>query len=167
MILLDDGTLGRQSVPYSLDAAGQLNGYAVQMLSAEGFTVFYHRGPPMGAAMETPEEPGRFRDDVERVVAQLAREGQIDPARMGVSGWSRAGDYTYSIVIHSSIPFAAATINDGGGVEYNEGMRTFSEEELSRIRTPLVLQPHGPRSLSLLASVADRVTALGKPVEVL
>ena len=167
VILLDDGTLGRRGEPYFLDAAWQLNGHAVQMLAGEGFMVLYHRDPPMGDAMETPDEPRRFREDVERAVAQLDREGLIDPARVGVSGWSRAGYHTNSLVIHSSIPFAAATINDGGGVEYNEGMRPFSDEELARISTPLLLQPHGPLTLSLLAPMADRMTALGKPVEVL
>ncbi|MEJ0038023.1 MAG: hypothetical protein WDO68_18430 [Gammaproteobacteria bacterium] len=46
-------------------------------------------------------------------------------------------------------------------------MRPFTDEELKRIRTPKLFEPHGVSSLVSLGSMADRMRALGRPVEIL
>jgi len=107
------------------------------------------------------------REYLESAVAELDKEGLIDPKRVGLSGWSRAGYYTDYMLIHSSINFAAASAIDGGGVEYNDGMRAFSDDELKHIRTPKLLEAHGLTSLVWLAGMADRMTSLGKPNDIL
>jgi hypothetical protein len=70
-------------------------------------------------------------------------------------------------MIHSSIAFAAATDIDGGGTEYNDGRRPFTDKELKRIRTPLLFESHGLFSVVHHGAMADRMSALGKPVDIL
>jgi dipeptidyl aminopeptidase/acylaminoacyl peptidase len=167
VILLDDGTLGREGEPFLFDGAWQLSSHATQMLAAQGFMVLYKREPPLRDVIETPAEPERIRQDTEQVVAQLDREGLIDPARVGISGWSRAGFYTSYLVIHSSIKFAAAINTDGGASEYTDGMRPFTDQELAQIRTPVMFQSHGLWSLTYHGYMADRMNHLDRPTEML
>ena len=56
---------------------------------------------------------------------------------------------------------------DGGQYEYLEGYRPFWDGELARVRAPLLLQSHGPRTLLSHAHLADRLDALGGRVELL
>lgn len=168
LILLDDGTLRQEGEPYLLDAAWQLSGHAIQMLAAQGFVVLYPREPKaLRGVMETPKEGDYMRQHLEAIVAQLDREGLIDRTRVGLSGWSRAGYWTDYLLMHSSIPFAAATQIDGGAREYTAGMRPFTDDELKRIRTPLLFEPHGLTSLMLMSAMSDRLDALGKQSEIL
>ena len=138
VVLFDDGTLHREGEPFLLDAAWQLSGHAIQMLAARGFMVLYTREPSMRDVVETNSEGERIREYVESAIDHLDRAGLIDPRHVGLAGWSRAGYYTQYMLIHSSFPFAAAESIDGGGAEYNEGMRPFTDAELQRIRTPLL-----------------------------
>jgi dipeptidyl aminopeptidase/acylaminoacyl peptidase len=168
VILLDDGTLGQSGTSFLLDGAGQLSGHAIQMLAAQGFVVLYVREPAsLRRVMGTPQEGEHMREHIESAVAQLDYAGLIDPQRIGISGWSRAGYHTDYLLMHAAIPFAAATQIDGGAREYTAGMRPFTDEELQRIRTPLLFEPHSPRELVVLAGMADRLDALGKPTDVL
>ena len=167
VVLLDDNTMGRVGEPYLLDASWQLSGHAIQMLAAQGYVVLYPREPILRDVVETDAEGKRVREYLESAVAELDKEGLIDPKRVGLSGWSRAGYYTDYMLIHSSINFAAASAIDGGGVEYNDGMRAFSDDELKHIRTPKLLEAHGLTSLVWLAGMADRMTSLGKPNDIL
>lgn len=167
VVLLDDNTLRFGTEPFLFDGAWQLSSHATQMLAAQGFMVLYKREPSMRDVMETPAEAERVREDMERVVAQLDREGLIDPSRVGVSGWSRAGFYTSYLMIHSSIKFAAAINTDGGASEYTDGMRPFTDRELSQIRTPVMFQSHGLWSLVYHGYMADRMNQLGRPAEIL
>jgi dipeptidyl aminopeptidase/acylaminoacyl peptidase len=135
------------------------------MLAAQGFVVLYPREPHLHNVVETPQEGVHICEHIESAVAQLDRAGLIDPKRIGISGWSRAGYHTNYLMIHSSIAFAAATAIDGGGIEYNDGMRPFTDEELKKIRTPLLFESHGLTAVVHLSAMADRMTALGKPVD--
>ncbi|HEY5755677.1 MAG TPA: hypothetical protein VIU34_07630, partial [Steroidobacter sp.] len=167
VILLDDNTMRVGTAPFLFDGVWQLSSHATQMLAAQGFMVLYKHEQSMRDVMETPAEAERVRQDTERVVAQLDREGLIDPTRVGISGWSRAGFYTSYLVIHSSIKFAAAINTDGGASEYTDGMRPFTDAELSQIRTPVMFQSHGLWSLVYHGQMADRMNQLGRPAEIL
>jgi dipeptidyl aminopeptidase/acylaminoacyl peptidase len=168
VLLLDDGTLGQEGEPFLIDAALQLSGYAIQALADNGFVVLYAREPKsLRRVIGTHDEGEHMREHVESAVAVLVRRGLIDPARVGLSGWSRAAYYTNYTLIHSSMPFAAAAQIDGGGLEYTEGTRPFSDLELTRIRTPILFEAHGLFSLILSTAMADRLDALRKPTEIL
>jgi dipeptidyl aminopeptidase/acylaminoacyl peptidase len=168
VVLLDDGTLGHEGEPFIFDGVMQLSGHAAQMLAARGFMVAYLREPKsIRDVVETPAEGEAIRTEVEALIAHLDRDGLIDSARVGISGWSRAGYYVDSLLIHSNFRFAAATQIDGGGAEYNEGMRPFTDAELAHIRAPLLFEPHGLRSMVWFGPMADRLDALGKPTEIL
>ncbi|WJI16111.1 hypothetical protein MWN52_02025 [Pseudoxanthomonas winnipegensis] len=167
VILLDDGTLGREGEPYLFDGIWQLSSHATQMLAAQGFMVLYTREPPMRDVVETAGEGPRILADIETAVARLDRDGLIDPARIGIAGWSRAGYYVSYLMIHSSIRFAAAINIDGGAVEYTERMRPFTDAELVRITTPVLFHSHGLPSLVHHGAIADRLLAMRKPAEIL
>jgi len=168
VVLLDDGVLRQEGEPFLLDGTLQLSGHALQMLAASGFVVLYPREPlSLRSVIETPREGVYKREHISSAIAELDRAGLIDPARVGVSGWSRAGYHTDDLLMRSGFRFAAASQIDGGTREYTEGMRPFTDEELRRIRTPLLFEAHGPASLVSHAAMADRLEALGKPVELL
>jgi dipeptidyl aminopeptidase/acylaminoacyl peptidase len=168
VILLDDGTLRQEGEPFLLDAAWQLSGHAIQMLAAQGFVVLYPRETPaLRGVIETKQEGEVKREHIETAIAELDRAGLIDPTRVGISGWSRAGYHAHYLMIHSPGTFKAATTIDGGTYEYTSGMRPFLDEELQRVRTPLLLEAHGPGSLISHGAMADRLDALGKPVDIL
>jgi dipeptidyl aminopeptidase/acylaminoacyl peptidase len=167
VILLDDGTLRKEGEPYLLDGAWQLSGHATQMLAAQGFMVLYTREPPMRDVVETPAEGERIRTYTEAAVAKLDRDGLIDPSRIGIAGWSRAGYYTSYLLIHSSIKFAAASNIDGGASEYTDRMRPFTDGELKKVSAPILFNSHGLWSLVYHGAMADRLLALGRPADIL
>lgn len=108
-----------------------------------------------------------MREHVESAVARLNDSGIADASRVGLSGWSRAGYHTDCILMRSRLQFAAATQIDGGSREISPVARPFTDEELLRIRTPLLMQSHGLFSLVNMSVMADRLEAFGRPVEVL
>jgi dipeptidyl aminopeptidase/acylaminoacyl peptidase len=167
VVLLDDNTLRKEGEPFLFDGVWQLSSHATQMPAAQGFMVLYKREPPIRDVVQSREESERVRLDTERVVAQLDSEGLIDPTRVGISGWSRAGYYTCYLLIHSSIKFAAAVNVDGGASEYTEGMRPFTDEELQRIATPVMFHSHGLWSLTYHGMMADRLNHMDRPAEIL
>lgn len=167
VILLDDGTMRKEGEPFLFDGVWQISSHAAQMLAGQGFMVLYPREPRMRDVVETPEEGERMRRDTEAAVAQLDRDGLIDTARIGVSGWSRAGYYVSYLLIHSSIRFAAAVNTDGGASEYTDHMRPFTDEELKHITTPLMFQSHGIWSVVYHGAMADRLNAFNRPVDML
>ena len=138
------------------------------MLAAQGFMVAYTREPhSLHDSVETQAAGEEMCDSIETLIAKLDASGLIDPTHVGISGWSRAGYYTDYLLIHSHFRFAAATTIDGGGSEYNAANRPFTDAELLKIRTPLLIEPHGQSSLVMFAPLVDRLDSLGKPVELL
>lgn len=146
---------------YLIDGRHNLSGHAAQPLAAEGFVVLYIGGPPSGDVAE------HVRVNVEEAVRALGRRGLVDTLRVGVSGWSRSAWYTDHLLIHSTLPFAAATQIDGGTVDYGARLRPYTDEELSRIRAPLLLEHHGLLQFAYAGAMADRLRTMGKAVDVL
>jgi dipeptidyl aminopeptidase/acylaminoacyl peptidase len=168
VMLLDDDLLGQDGAPFLFDGADQLNANAARTLAGNGILVLYSRTPrSLSGITQTAEEGKRMCETVEGAIRTLDGAGLVDPRRVGISGWSRAAYHVDYILIHSSIPFAVASQVDGGTVEYSEGFRPFWDDELKRIRTPLLLEPHGFPSLVGMMSMADRLQAFGKPNEIL
>jgi dipeptidyl aminopeptidase/acylaminoacyl peptidase len=105
--------------------------------------VFYLDGPNLGSRASTSAFPGRaffregvlmlamraqpgraaFKDDVHQnlvfnegvrgAVKALVKEGRVDPARVGVIGWSATGEKVLNLLTFSDLPIRAATIADG------------------------------------------------------
>jgi|GEM_PF-1176680 len=152
---------------YLIDGAFNLSGHEIQPLAAAGMMVLFIGEPPsLRPYIESQEEGVRVMENTEAAIRWLARQGYVDTLRVGISGWSRAAYYTDYTVIHSRFPYAAATQIDGGTAEYNDRIRPFTDAELGRIRTPMLLEPHG-LSLISAGAMANRLKAMGKPVDIL
>ena len=169
VVLLDDGTLRQEGEPFLLDAAWQLSGHAIQMLAAQGFVVLYPRETPaLRGVIETKQEGEVKREHIETAIAELDRAGLIDPRRVGISGWSRAGYHTHYLMIHSPETFKAATTFDGGAYRvhrrhapvHRRGAATRSGRRCSSSRTVRA-------ALSATAPWPIGSTRSGKPVEIL
>lgn len=166
--LFDDGLLRRTSAPFLIDGGSHLSGHPIQALAARGIAVLFSREPSsLREVMETPDEGEYLRDHVESAIRHLDERGIVDTNRVGISGWSRAGFYTDYVLIHSSMPFAAATQIDGGTVDYLDHGRPFHDDELACIHTPVLLEAHGPGSFIGMAAMADRLNSLGGAGELL
>jgi dienelactone hydrolase len=161
---------------YLIDGRYNLSGHAAQPLAAHGFMVLFigesqynrTRTPtPGNRPRRLPSEIEAARENVDEAIRALARRGYVDTLRVGLSGWSRAAWYTDQLLIHSPFPFAAATQIDGGTRQYDARLRPYTDEELGRIRTPLLLQHHGLLQLVYAAGMADRLRAMGRPVDLL
>jgi dipeptidyl aminopeptidase/acylaminoacyl peptidase len=161
---------------YLIDGRHNLSGHAAQPLAAHGFMVLfigesqYNRTRTPTARTRPrrlPSEIEAVRENVAEAIRALARKGYVDTLRVGVSGWSRSAWYTDQLLIHSPFPFAAATQIDGGTRQYGARLRPYTDEELRRIDTPLLLQHHGLLQLVYAAGMADRLRAMGKPIDVL
>lgn len=151
---------------FLIDGRLNLSGHAAQPLAAHGFMVLFIGTPP-SSRPETPSETPAMRANVEGAVRALIEKGYVDSLRVGVSGWSRSAYYTENLLMHSSIPFAAASQLDGGSREYADRTRPYTDEELGRIRTPMLIQAHGQLSLIYSGGFADRLRAQGVTVELL
>jgi len=114
---------------------------------------------------------------VESGVHYLDQLGLIDPAKVAISGWSRAAYYTDYLIAHSKVRFAAASDEDGGG-NYDLFMRKdggASKSEwlvddlvdlhLRDIHTPLLSEEHGPESLLVQAQLISRLRDMHKPID--
>lgn len=151
---------------FLIDGRHNLSGHAAQPLAAHGFMVLFIGEPP-SARPGTRTEIEVNRTNIEEAIRSLARSGYVDTLRVGVSGWSRSAWYTDQLLMRSAFPFAAASQIDGGTLAYDAGDRPYTDEELARIRTPLLMQPHGFHQLAYAGTMADRLRAMHKPVDIL
>ncbi len=55
----------------------------------------------------------QFNDGVKGAIDALVRDGRVDPARVGIIGWSTTGQRVLNLVTFSDVPIRAATIADG------------------------------------------------------
>jgi dipeptidyl aminopeptidase/acylaminoacyl peptidase len=98
--------------------------YAAQALVAQGMAVLQIDIPGIvdrKELAETPREGAAFVQRIDAAVKALAAEGLIDPARVGVIGFSRAGYQTYYAVTHpGEVRLAAAIDADGWTGDYGD-----------------------------------------------
>jgi hypothetical protein len=144
------------------------SGFAARPLAAEGIVVLQMAG---GGPVNTPKEGSYEMVKIEQAIDHFSEQGLIDPARVGLIGFSRGSyDVAYTIT-HSRYPIRAAILVDGfyggyfqsfsfpsrtdfadvnGGAPYGEGLRSWFENcpsfSLDKVRTPvrLVALSEGP-----------------------
>ncbi len=93
--------------------------FAARELAAEGIMVLQVRDIPSCAPhLVTPEEGPCVVAGYEKAVEQLARDGLIDPNRVGIVGFSRTSYYVMEALTTSKLHFAAASISDGVDAGY-------------------------------------------------
>jgi dipeptidyl aminopeptidase/acylaminoacyl peptidase len=91
--------------------------YAAQALAAAGMAVLFLDIPHVDGGKEvteTPLEGKRFVERIDAAVRELAGQGLIDSARVGVVGFSRAGFMTYYAVTHPGEVKLSAAVNADG-----------------------------------------------------
>lgn len=54
-----------------------------------------------------------FNEGVRGAVDALAREGRVDPSKVGIIGWSATGERVLNVVTFGDVPIRAATLADG------------------------------------------------------
>jgi dipeptidyl aminopeptidase/acylaminoacyl peptidase len=85
-------------------------------------TNYYPKGYPGGLA-----EPAFKQDLIESAVKLLDQREIIDPANVGLIGFSRGGWYVEHALTHSQIPFRAASVTDN--VQYSMGTYWYQHDE--------------------------------------
>jgi dipeptidyl aminopeptidase/acylaminoacyl peptidase len=148
-------------------------------------------------SLDTPDEIERAMRSYEDAIDSLNRKGIIDPARVGIIGFSRTCLYVKYALTHSSQRFAAAIASDGfdgGYFEYlvlaNAVPLAASESEsiigappfgaglsvwlkrspgfsLDKVETPVQLQANTPASLFAQWEWFAGLKQLDKPVDLL
>jgi hypothetical protein len=169
-------------------------GMAARPLASEGMMVLQVPDNP-GDFIGSRQEASRHVEGFRSAIAQLSREGLIDPKRVGVVGFSRTCWYVESALIQYPSMFAAAAIADGVDESYMQYLlfaqedETWGEEfeqvneakpigeglqkwiahapgfQLSRVRTPLRIEAIGPRSVLLEWEIYSSLEQQHKPVE--
>jgi hypothetical protein len=146
----------------------------------------------MGQKMGGGEEAAIRQQGVEAAIAHLDGLKLIDPAKVGIAGFSRNGFYVEYALTHSSFPFAAAIASDnwdpsyiqqtlvgayGGTVPtigrepFGEGLASWLENapgfSTERITAPLMMvdQSMGMFGVFLKWETFNRLRYLKKPVE--
>jgi dipeptidyl aminopeptidase/acylaminoacyl peptidase len=127
---------------------------------------YYPKGYPGNLA-----EAAFQQDLVESAVAMLTQRQIIDPAKVGLIGFSRGGWYVEYALTHSQIPFRAATVTDNvqfsfveyyswhnsavssaletmyGGPPFGKSLKNWLDYSISfnldKINTPLLMEVNG------------------------
>jgi hypothetical protein len=123
-------------------SGGFPSAYAAQELAAAGFVVLQMQDC---AGRSTPLEGPCNVMGYESAVDQLAKDGMIDPERVGIIGFSRTVFYVMDALATSKFHFKAASVTDGVNVGYfqhilTSGFDAFDREDLAIIGA----QPFGP-----------------------
>lgn len=118
---------------YGLQGGGGLGpspiaSYPGRALASRGIFVL-QLDVAMGREFGTPAEAGLRQQAFETAVAALDARGLIDPARVGLVGFSRNGFYVESALTHSDHPFAAAITADNWDPSYVQ--QTFNMSALA------------------------------------
>jgi dipeptidyl aminopeptidase/acylaminoacyl peptidase len=79
--------------------------------------VLFTPDPLMGNGTSEEREDDHVTAHIEGGIDLLESQGLIDPSKVAIAGWSRAGWYSEYVVTHAKTRFAAATNIDN--VEYN------------------------------------------------
>lgn len=97
--------------------------YAAQALAAKGLAVLFMDIPIVDhpEVAETPEEGAYFVQRIDAAVSALVNERVVDPQRVGLVGFSRAGYMTYYAITHpGKTKLTAAISADGVTMSYSE-----------------------------------------------
>lgn len=96
------------------EAVGFTSAFAGRAFLREGILVL---AMPWRASSGAPDEERgavlAFMDGVRGAVDALAGQGLVDPARVGIIGWSATGERVLNLVTFSDLPIRAATMADG------------------------------------------------------
>jgi hypothetical protein len=141
--------------------------YAAQALANRGIAVLQvNEDIPSKGVFIQPGEPAAAMAAYESAVDWLVGRGIIDPARIGIVGFSRSGWYVEYTIVFSRLHWTAAIVSDNmepnygqylfngymrselnldiGAAPFGEGLLTWLQRSpgfnLERVRTPLRLE---------------------------
>lgn len=111
-------TYGFSPDRFYLDGPNRETGYssafAGRAFLREGLLVLAMKLRPVGAPFKDDWRARReFDEGVKGAIRALVKEGRVDPARVGIIGWSMTGERVLNLVTFSDMPIRAATIADG------------------------------------------------------
>jgi len=166
--------------------------YSAQALANRDIAVLEMEEKDIPGTTLSPREPELYSKAYEAAVRQLVAMKVVNPKKVGLSGFSRAGWYVEYALTHSDVPYAAAITSDNfdggylqsllsnadqefdqvnGAAPFGEGLQAWFQRapgfNAERIRTPLRLQVEsGGLSYALSKwEMFVRLRRLGKPVE--
>jgi dipeptidyl aminopeptidase/acylaminoacyl peptidase len=170
--------------------------FAARLLSAAGFVVLQSQDGSKGCAGIATSDEGRCAAAAYVSGAkQLVADGLVDPARIGILGFSRSCFYVMEALTSNAIHFEAASITDGvmftymqylvdgreemfseanaiiGAPPFGEGLQKWLEHSpgfhLDRVNTPLQITAEGPASLLFMWEPYAGLRYLKKPVDLI
>jgi len=93
---------------------GYTSGFAGRAFVREGILVLAMPWRASGAVPADERDGVQvFMEGVRGAVDALVGEGMVDPARVGIMGWSATGERVLNLVTFSGLPIRAATLADG------------------------------------------------------
>ena len=93
---------------------GAFSGFAGRAFLREGILVLAMPwNPEHGSAPEGHQAIDVFNEGVRAAVDSLASKGMVDPARVGIIGWSATGERVLNLLAFGDVPIQAATMADG------------------------------------------------------
>ena len=170
--------------------------FAAQPLANRGIVVL-QMNDTFREALDTADELERAMKSYEGAIAHLTKKEIIDPARVGLVGFSRTCLYVKYALTHSRIRFAAAVVSDGfdggyfeylvlanavplaaseienivGSAPFGAGLSDWARNSpgflLHKVRTPVQLEANEPASLFGEWEWFSGLTRLSKPVDLL
>ena len=170
--------------------------FAAQVLANRGIVVL-QVNDTFRDSLDTPEEMERAMRSYEDAIDSLNQKGIIDPARVGLIGFSRTCLYVKYALTHSTQHFAAAIASDGfdggyfeylvvanavplgaaesqsliGAAPFGDGLAVWLKNSpgfsLDKVQTPVQLQANDPASLFGEWEWFSGLTWLNKPVDLL
>jgi hypothetical protein len=88
--------------------------FAGRAFVRDGFLVLAMAKNPQNVLLKRDQTLFRmFNDGIRGAVDALVKQGRVDPARVGIIGWSTTGERVLNLVTFSDLPIRAATLADG------------------------------------------------------
>jgi hypothetical protein len=118
--------------PESFNPDGPGDSYAAQTLAARGFAVLTYNTPFVNGDVRvgTPAELPDFTAESDAAVEALAAKGLIDPNRVGMVGFSRAGyAASYAITHPGKVHYSAVRLDDSHPGTYAYALTTSDMHE--------------------------------------
>jgi len=169
-------------------------GMAAQPLASAGFMVL--QVETRRTHYTTSQEAADQVLGIDTAIDKLTDEGLIDPARVGIAGFSRTCWYVESFLVKEPRRFAAATMADGvdqgymqyklfgdtpnirgdsetihKGTPYGDNLSQWAQHapafQSDRVQTPLLIQALGARSILMEWEIYSSLFQQGKPIDLL